>query len=201
MRAGVQIFARRRNVVLRFGQKEEGGDRSSELERQIAGVFGDTDDLVFPLGSGAVLAEVPADGVFVPEKLSGKRFIDDGHVARVGSILLLDAAPPENRISSDVEVTGGRAIPECEDVGAGSGSGMSIHPNSSAPVVASERRVDTERDRIDAGNSGKRIVDALVQRRELLCTVAGQSRLEIHDHAPILIESEILIFQPLERGG
>ena len=42
------------------------------------------------------------------------------------------------------------------------------------------------------------IVDAPVKRSELLRPVAGQPWIDMRHHAPILIESEILILQTLQ---
>ena len=72
---------------------------------------------------------------------------------------------------------------------------MAIHPDASAPTPAALRRVQAESHGRYAGNACDRIVDAPVERRELLRPVAGKPWIHARHDAPVLFESEILILE------
>ena len=76
---------------------------------------------------------------------------------------------------------------------------MPIHPDGGTPE-AGLRRVEAESHGRYTRNACDRIVDAPVQQRESLCPIAGQPWVDAHDDASVLVKSELLILQSLQRG-
>src|SRR5207302_8166339 len=104
-----------RVVGLCFRQIEERADRLIEIDWQIARIFSDAHHFNKWTAGARCAAEVLADGIFVPEKLPCKRFIDNRYFSRGRCILPGDAAPSDDRGSNHVKVARHHSIP-CGEV-------------------------------------------------------------------------------------
>src|SRR5947208_15605540 len=82
----------------------------------------------FELTAGSrFAAEVLAIRIFILEKLSCKRLIDDCYVSRSRCILFGDAAPSDDRVSDDLEISRRNSLPPADVVSRRQGGGGPSH--------------------------------------------------------------------------
>ena len=92
------------------GRKKNGPAGLIQIRCRIACISDHAYDLELTTRSW-LTAEVFANGIFVSEKCSRERLINDGDASRARRILLGDAAPSDDGSPDDVKVARGHSIP------------------------------------------------------------------------------------------
>src|SRR6476620_4719316 len=97
----LRVFVFWKDVVLRFRQKEKWAHGLIEIVGQIPCVFRNADDFVLACRSRFRSSEMLSNRVFLLEKFSCKRFVDDCYMLRGLRILFGNGAASKDWISDD----------------------------------------------------------------------------------------------------
>ncbi len=179
--------------VLRLREKEKWPNWFAAIVDE-DGVLRYTDNLVQTSGSRIAVAEKLADRVFLLEEFLNKGLIHDGNVRRIRRVLLSNAAALHDRIANRLKES--RCHPVCTRaiVVVGSWSALSIYIDAVVPI-AGLRRIHTHRHRSNARHAGKQIVQAPVERVQLIHSIPSQLRINLYQGALFLNKPEILILK------